>query len=83
MAVKVCAARICLIYFFDKNKLTLKVGTRYEYTTIDANDQNKDIVIPAYGNLVPSVNISKPVGKSSTLKLAYNNRTVNSKVYNN
>ena len=57
-----------------KNKLTIKAGTRYEYTTITANDQNSDIKIPAYGNLVPSINISKPVGKSSTLKLAYNNR---------
>lgn len=57
-----------------RNKYTVKVGTRYEYTTIDANDQNNDIVIPAYGNLVPSINISKPFGKSSTLKLAYNNR---------
>ncbi|MFN4149388.1 MAG: outer membrane beta-barrel family protein, partial [Candidatus Sericytochromatia bacterium] len=50
------------------------MGTRYEYTTIDANDQNNDILIPAYGNLVPSLNISKSIGKSSTLKLAYNNR---------
>lgn len=56
------------------NKYTVKVGTRYEYTTIDANDQNSDILIPAYGNLVPSLNISKSIGKSSTLKLAYNNR---------
>lgn len=56
------------------NKITFKVGTRYEYTIIDANDQNNDILIPAYGNLVPSINISKSVGKSSTLKLAYNNR---------
>lgn len=57
-----------------RNKYTVKVGTRYEYTTIDANDQNNDILIPAYGNLVPSLNISKSIGKSSTLKLAYNNR---------
>lgn len=56
------------------NKYTVKVGTRYEYTTIEANDQKSDIVIPAYGNLVPSVNISKSLGKASTLKLAYNNR---------
>ena len=60
--------------YSTKNKLTFKVGTRYEYTKIDANDQAKDIIIPAYGNLVPSINISKPLGKSSTLKLAYNNR---------
>ncbi|MFY7908873.1 MAG: TonB-dependent receptor domain-containing protein [Emticicia sp.] len=60
--------------YSTKNKYTFKVGTRYEYTTIEANDQKSDIVIPAYGNLVPSVNISKSVGKASTLKLAYNNR---------
>jgi outer membrane receptor protein involved in Fe transport len=60
--------------YSTKNKITFKVGTRYEYTKIEANDQNKAIVIPAYGNLVPSVNVSKPIGKSSTLKLAYNNR---------
>ena len=60
--------------FSTKNKFTFKVGTRYETTKITANDQKGSIIIPAYGNLVPSVNISKPVGKSSTLKLAYNNR---------
>ncbi len=60
--------------YSTKNKFTFKLGTRYEYTTIEANDQNKTIVIPAYGNLVPSINISKPVSESSTLKLAYNNR---------
>lgn len=57
-----------------KNKLTIKAGTRYEYTTINANDQIGAIKIPSYGNLVPSINISKPLGKASTLKLAYNNR---------
>ncbi|WP_064196871.1 MULTISPECIES: TonB-dependent receptor domain-containing protein [Emticicia] len=60
--------------YTTKNKLTFKAGSRYEYTTIDANDQKGKITIPAYANLVPSVNISKSVGKSSTLKLAYNNR---------
>ena len=56
-----------------KNKYTFKVGSRYEYTTIDANDKTKDIKISPYGNFVPSVNISKKL-KSGTLKLAYNNR---------
>jgi outer membrane receptor protein involved in Fe transport len=56
-----------------KNKYTFKVGSRYEYTTIDANDANKDIIISPYGNFVPSVNISKKL-KKGTLKLAYNNR---------
>jgi outer membrane receptor protein involved in Fe transport len=59
--------------YSTKNKYTIKAGARYEYTTITANDQNKDINIPAYGNLVPSVNISKTFG-NTTLKAAYNKR---------
>lgn len=56
------------------DKLTLKLGTRYEYTTIDALDQLSAITIPSYGNLVPSVNISKAFANGSTVKLAYNKR---------
>lgn len=56
------------------NKLTLKLGARYEYTTIDALDQVNPIAIPSYGNLVPSVNISKAFSNGSTVKLAYNKR---------
>lgn len=59
--------------YSTKNKYTFKVGTRYEYTTIDARDQVKEIDIPAYGNLVPSVNVSKTFG-NTTLKAAYNKR---------
>ncbi|HEV7348175.1 TonB-dependent receptor domain-containing protein [Telluribacter sp.] len=60
--------------FTTSNKYTFKLGSRYEYTSIDAYDQNSTITIPAYSNLVPSVNISKALSKSSTLKLAYNRR---------
>jgi len=56
------------------DKLTLKLGARYEYTTIDAQDQINPIAIPSYGNLVPSVNISKTFANGSTVKLAYNKR---------
>lgn len=59
--------------YSTKNKYTIKAGARYEYTTIDARDQIKAIDIPAYGNLVPSVNISKTFG-NTTLKAAYNKR---------
>jgi outer membrane receptor protein involved in Fe transport len=55
------------------NKYTFKVGTRYEYTTIDAITDKSSITIPSYGNLVPSINISKSFG-NKTFKLAYNNR---------
>ena len=60
--------------FATANKYTFKLGSRYEHTMIDANDQDREIKIPGYANLVPSVNISKSVGKASTLKLAYNKR---------
>lgn len=59
--------------YTTKNKYTFKVGSRYEYTTIDANDQSSEIKISPYSNIVPSINISKKM-KKGTLKLAYNNR---------
>ncbi|WP_460910727.1 TonB-dependent receptor [Spirosoma areae] len=68
-----------------KSKFTIKVGTRYEHTTINANySQNQpgeqggaagqDLGIPGYGNLVPSINISKSLKGGKTIKLAYNRR---------
>jgi len=58
-----------------KSKYTFKLGTRYEYTGITADmGDNKPIDIPAYGNLVPSINVSKALSGSTTLKAAYNRR---------
>jgi outer membrane receptor protein involved in Fe transport len=57
-----------------KNKYTFKVGSRYEYTTISANQGEVDLTIPNYGNLVPSVNVSKTFKGGRTVKLAYNRR---------
>ena len=68
-----------------KNKYTIKAGTRYEHTTINANySQNqpgeqggaagKDLGIPGYNNFVPSINISKSLKGGKTVKLAYNRR---------
>ena len=55
-------------------KYTFKLGTRYEYTGIVADLGEKGAVsIPNYGNLVPSINVSKTFG-ASTLKAAYNRR---------
>lgn len=56
------------------NKYNFKVGSRYEYTTIDAKDQIGKISIPSYGTLVPSINISKSLKPGTTLKAAYNRR---------
>jgi outer membrane receptor protein involved in Fe transport len=54
---------------------SIKAGTRFEHTNINANfiDQEK-IEIPSYNVVVPSVNISKRFEKGSSLKLAYNRR---------
>jgi outer membrane receptor protein involved in Fe transport len=53
---------------------SLKAGTRYEYTTVDAYSKTEEsIEIPSYGVLVPSANLSKKL-KTGTLKVAYNRR---------
>lgn len=59
--------------FYNKNRINFKLGTRYERTQITADDPKGNIVIPAYDNLVPSINISKTI-KTSTYKIAYNRR---------
>jgi len=56
---------------------TLKAGVRYEHTYIDAKfaDAATDTTnIPAYGVLVPSVNISRKFTNGNVLKAAYNRR---------
>lgn len=59
-------------------KYTLKAGARYEYTILDARFGSEQTGTPIslanYGNLVPSINISKSLSKGKTLKLAYNRR---------
>ncbi len=57
-----------------KSKFTFKAGARYEYTHINADQGEQPIHIPAYSNLVPSVNISKSLKGGQVLKLAYNRR---------
>ncbi len=60
--------------YSTKNKYTIKVGTRYEYTTIDATQGEGNLAIPNYGNMVPSVNLSKTLKGGRTIKLGYNRR---------
>ncbi len=62
-----------------KKKYSLKVGGRYEYTSIDANQVSEgkgsqNIDIADYGTFVPSINLSKGLKGGTTLKLAYNRR---------
>ncbi len=61
--------------FATKNKYNFKIGGRYEFTDIYAIENNEtQIIIPSYANLVPSVNISKTYGGKYTVKTAYNRR---------
>lgn len=58
-----------------KSKYNFKVGLRYEYTGIEAEEEGKSpINIPAYGTLVPSINVSKSLKSGATIKAAYNRR---------
>jgi outer membrane receptor protein involved in Fe transport len=66
-----------------KSKYTIKAGARYEYTFVNATFSNESTgvtnangttAIPNYGNLVPSINISKNLGQGRIIKLAYNRR---------
>jgi outer membrane receptor for ferrienterochelin and colicin len=57
-----------------KNGYGLKTGLRYEYTTITAFSRTeRDIPIPEYGVLVPSLNASKRL-KKGTVKVSFNRR---------
>ncbi|MDQ3392798.1 MAG: TonB-dependent receptor [Bacteroidota bacterium] len=57
------------------NLYSFKLGTRYEYTTINAGfQQGEDVNIPAYGSMVPSINASKKLSNGNTIKAAYNRR---------
>jgi outer membrane receptor protein involved in Fe transport len=68
--------------YTSKSKFSIKAGARYEYTFINARFRTTtgDALttqvgsIPDYGNLVPSVNISKNLKGGKTVKLAYNRR---------
>jgi len=54
---------------------TLKPGLRYEYTAITADfGQGALAAIPAYGALVPSLNVLRKLANGNVLKLAYNRR---------
>ena len=70
----VTAAYIAYTLNFWKN-YSLKLGSRYEYTMIDASFASQgDISIPSYGSLVPSVNVSRKFKNGSMVKAAYNRR---------
>lgn len=61
--------------FVPFKNYTIKAGTRYEYTSINADFLSGSAVnIPNYGILVPSLNISKKFDNGDMIKLGYNRR---------
>ncbi|GAB4039684.1 TonB-dependent receptor [Spirosoma jeollabukense] len=66
--------------FTTRSKFSIMTGLRYEYTSIHARTGGSTtggqgpISIPDYGRLLPSINLSKKVGESTTVKLAYTRR---------
>lgn len=56
---------------------SIKAGARYEYTRLDASFANSEgapeVNLPSFGNLVPSVNLSKRMG-NNMFRLSYNRR---------
>lgn len=62
-------------YTFTLNEYTLKAGARYEYTDIQAHFKGqKDIAIPSYGVIVPSINLSRKLKNGNLFKISYNKR---------
>ena len=58
------------------NNIDLKTGIRYEHTIISGNwtSKAKEDIGNNYGNILPSLTISKKYSKRETVKLTYNNR---------
>ena len=54
---------------------SVQAGGRYEYTTINANFSDEvDLDIGDYGTFVPSINLSKSLKESLTMKFGYSRR---------
>lgn len=70
------AATYLSYMYTSKSGYSFKAGTRYEYTTINANfaTEKGPVEIPSYNVVVPSANVSKRLKNGSTLKAAYNRR---------
>ncbi|WP_420461163.1 TonB-dependent receptor domain-containing protein [Neolewinella sp.] len=56
------------------NDITVKGGLRYEKTLLSATQDGEDLALQDYDNLVPSLNFSKKLTETTTVKLGYNRR---------
>jgi outer membrane receptor protein involved in Fe transport len=64
-----------LSYSVTANDYTLKAGSRYEYTDIQAHFSGAPAAtIPSYGVMVPSINLSRKLKDGKLIKISYNKR---------
>jgi outer membrane receptor protein involved in Fe transport len=64
-----------LSYSVTANDYTLKAGSRYEYTDVQAHFSSAPTAaIPSYGVLVPSINLSRKLRDGKLIKISYNKR---------
>ncbi len=62
-------------YAITAKDYTLKAGSRYEYTDIQAHFSGAPTAtIPSYGVLVPSINLSRKLKDGNLIKISYNKR---------
>lgn len=62
-------------YSVTAKDYTLKAGSRYEYTDIQAHFSGAPTAtIPSYGVLVPSINLSRKLKDGNLIKISYNKR---------
>ncbi len=62
-------------YSITAKDYTLKAGSRYEYTDIQASFSGApNATIPSYGVMVPSINLSRKLKDGKLIKISYNKR---------
>ena len=69
-------------YGFSWQKVSFKLGGRYEQTVIRANFQSSDTAFTqGYGNFIPSVTLSRDLSKSRKMRVAYTQRIQRPQIY--
>jgi len=69
-------------YAFKWQRVSFKLGGRYEQTYISANFQSSDTAFTqVYGNFIPSVTLSRDLTKSQKMRFSYTQRIQRPQIY--
>jgi outer membrane receptor protein involved in Fe transport len=69
-------------YGFTWQKISFKLGGRYEQTAIRANFQSSDTAFTqGYGNFIPSVTLSRDLTNSQKMRFSYTQRIQRPQIY--